>query len=149
MGHLFRRLWTKNKISRPSAYSVVKLWVIHRVLSKKHWCSNSNILTRKIEPLSESLWLFLQLMAAVMSIKSECVCVLNSMWLFSVLFTELHLQQLPPWTILTSSGHMQQQTCPLDSQILWQRLVLTFDLNDCLGRRWEHGELLILGSGAL
>lgn len=43
--------------------------------TKRQWCSNSNILTRKMEPLSESLWLFLRLMAAVMSIQSEYVCV--------------------------------------------------------------------------
>lgn len=65
---------------------------------------------------------------------SICVCVL-----VSVVFTEPHFQQqLPPETILTSSGYKRPQRCPLDSQIVWQRLALTPDLWDRLVGLWEQ-----------
>ena len=63
-----------------------------------------------------------------------CVCVL-----VSVVFTEPHFQQqLPPETILNTSSYKRPQSCPLDSQIVWQRLALTPDLWDRLVGLWEQ-----------
>lgn len=68
-----------------------------------------------------------------------CVCVDLCVCVGLVVFTEPHFQQqLPPETILTSSGYKRPQRCPLDSQIVWQRLALTPDLWDRLVGLWEQ-----------
>lgn len=125
--------------SQPSSYFVVK----HSM------CDSQNALKRlKKQPKTKKLMFkFRRLdkengafvwVSLIISPANGCSCV-NNVWmcvcvrLFSVLFTEPHFEQLPPWTILTTSSHKRTQSCPLDSQIVWQHLALTFDP---LGKVW-------------
>lgn len=72
---------------------------------------------------------------------NDYTCV-NKVWSF------LHFLQQKP-TIIFPPPANNHESCPLDSQRVWMHLILTSDLRTGLGRLWEHGEMLILGSSSL
>lgn len=72
---------------------------------------------------------------------NDCTCV-NKVWSF------LHFLKPTPKIIFSPPAN-KNESCPLDSQRVWMHLILTSDLRAGLGRLWEHGEMLILGSSSL
>lgn len=117
----YRRLWRMYQ-SKSQEYPLlntdtVAVWPVKEqpliFLTQTSWKG-------KMEPLSGSLWLFLQLMASVMSIKPGRGCVFVCVcWTFLGVVYRARLSAVA--TLLWSD------CCPHRSHMLWQRLAPTSD----------------------